>query len=73
MVLDLEYEPGECIFVAGVMASAGRTPPQLWQTLTDGPEDEGRLLDALLDAVGQWPTLPIATWNGWSADFPQLA
>ncbi len=78
LVLDIEYSwldlllPEEhIIWLIGLCPVVGgrRKYEFLW---ADSPDEERRNILALLDRLERYGKVPIVTWSGRSADFPQL-
>jgi predicted RecB family nuclease len=71
LALDLEYEPGQVIYLVGVclLGSGGREYIALW---ADTPAQEKSNLRRLSEIVAANPLLPVVTWYGNGADIPQL-
>jgi predicted RecB family nuclease len=71
LALDLEYIPGELIWLVGVclVEPGAREYLALW---ADTPAQEKRNLRRLAEIVAAKPLLPVVTWNGKGADMPQL-
>jgi len=70
IALDLEYAPGHTwLMGACVVDGDDRRFVQLW---ADTPAEERRNLRQLARLVEEHPSLPVVTWNGASADVPEL-
>lgn len=74
IILDLEYSPGEggSIFLAGMLVSGNEGATSVIQEFSENSLDERRVLESLIRVLNRYPTYPIVTWAGLSADFPQL-
>jgi len=71
LALDLEYEPGGIIWLVGVciVRPNGREYFALW---AETPAQEMSNLKRLAEIAAANPLLSVVTWNGDSADMPQL-
>lgn len=71
IALDLEYVSGANTWLIGAYVVDGdeRRVVQLW---ADSPAEERRNVRRLARLVEEHPSLPVLTWNGISADVPQL-
>lgn len=72
IALDVEYDPQvPPIWLTGLLIfqDGHREHVSLW---ADDPRQEQRALQTLLDVCAAHPDLPVVTWNGSNADFPQL-
>ncbi|MGH9164918.1 MAG: ribonuclease H-like domain-containing protein [Acidimicrobiales bacterium] len=69
IVLDLEYGPHTWLIGACIVDGERRRTIQLW---ADTPAEERQNLRQLARLVDEHPSLPLVTWNGLSADLPEL-
>ena len=72
IALDLEYDSqAPPIWLTGLLIIDGeqREHIALW---ADNPPEERHALRTLIDVCAAHPDLPIVTWNGDGAEFPQL-
>jgi len=70
VALDLEYEPAQLVWIMGLRV-VGPEPRALYW-LADTPVREAEALGELDDVLRSLPGLPLVTWNGQAADFPEL-
>lgn len=73
ILIDLEYESGQYIFLAGACVSDGKQKAKTEQWFADRiKKDEAGVLNGLCSLLSEHPDHRIITWNGMSADIPQL-
>ena len=72
ILLDLEYVSGRCVFVVGAAVFQPNEKPTIYQWFAEQISDEGQILESLCQILAEFPDHWIITWNGKSADFPQL-
>ncbi|PKB67781.1 MAG: hypothetical protein BZY81_03890 [SAR202 cluster bacterium Io17-Chloro-G4] len=72
ILLDLEYVSGQCVFVVGAAVFRANEEPKMYQWFAKRIRDEGHILESLSQMLAEFPDYWIVTWNGKSADFPQL-
>ena len=72
ILLDLEYESGQYVFMVGAAIFRPDEKPTIYQWFAEGVRDEGQILESLSQMLAEFPNYWIITWNGKSADFPQL-
>ena len=69
IALDLEYNPFIWLFGATFVDGKNRVPIYLW---ADNEKDEKKNLKKFVEFINRFPNAPLATWNGNSADIPQI-
>ena len=69
IALDLEYNPYVWLYGATYVKDQIRVPLFLWN---DDPKGEKRNLKKLIEFINCYPKAPLITWNGNSADIPQI-
>lgn len=72
ILLDLEYDSGRHAFVVGVAVFQPNQEPSICQWFAKGVSEEGQILESLSQMLAEFPDFWIITWNGKSADVPQL-
>jgi predicted RecB family nuclease len=70
LALDLEYVPGELIWIIGLRVVGAGSRAIFW--LTDTHLAESEAIAELVEMLEACPALPVVTWNGVAADVPEL-
>ena len=72
LLLDLEYDSGQCIFLIGAAVLEDGVLGTPYQLFAETRTDERQILEMFSELVRGLPEHWILTWSGLSADIPQL-